>query len=117
MRDVTVTIPLVIYLAALALYGFLVYGFSLSPQRALSFSHSQDMSVDLNWYPPNATWITNLTSVINGTGTYGLAFEAVIPQHGQYVYCNMEHVRPRDYVVPNRNKYELKYVEVVSCSP
>jgi hypothetical protein len=73
------------------------------------------MAVDLNWYPQNATWITNLTDIINGTGTFGFSFspdEAAAGKYGGYNWCDMPHVRTEEYVKPGK-EFELIYVEVV----
>ncbi|KAF2673297.1 phosphoglycerate mutase-like protein [Microthyrium microscopicum] len=71
-------------------------------------------AVNLSWFPPSASWITDLAVVINGTGTQGFRFNGSgLPELGQYSYCNMEHVRPQNYQVPSMDKYQLVYVELV----
>ena len=37
-------------------------------------SAAKSPKVDLNWYPPNATQINNLSAVIHNTGVYGFVF-------------------------------------------
>lgn len=70
--------------------------------------------VDIGWYPPSGSWITDLDASIT-EGIYGFRFGGHDPDiSGQYSYCNMEHVHPETYAIPPRDKYELKYVEVVS---
>lgn len=74
------------------------------------------MSIDTNWYPPKATVINDLDTVLDSTGVYGFIFnssEAPAGSYGRYNWCNMPHVRKTEYVrVPQG--YELEYVEVVS---
>src|ERR1700760_2272176 len=99
MRNASDRFSIAAFASAVVLYGVLVYGFSTSTRLPLSSRTS--MSIDLNWYPPSATWITDLSSVINGSGTYGMLFSGdVTPKHGQYSYCVMEHVRVQDYNTP-----------------
>lgn len=78
--------------------------------------HANAQSVDLNWYPPNATAINNLTQVVNGDGVYGFIYNnSNIPadEYGTYNWCNMPHVRSTEYPVVS-DEYKLQYVEVVS---
>ena len=74
-------------------------------------------AIDLNWYPPNATWETGIPIAINSTGTHGLALKSSQMLSGEYreVYgwCNMPHVRKEEYVRPGK-EYDLEYVELVS---
>lgn len=73
-------------------------------------------SVDLGWYPPNATVINNLTNVLDATGVYGFVYNNSYPTdvpYGTYDWCNMPHVRKEEYEKPS-NEYKLKYVELVS---
>ena len=70
---------------------------------------------DLKWYGPAATPITNLSSVLNGNGTFNFIFntsQASISQYGTYNWCNMPHVRPEEYEIPSSD-YKLQYVEVI----
>ena len=70
---------------------------------------------DLNWYAPNATAVTDLSQVINGTGTFGFIFNTSHTpdsEYGTYNWCNMPHVRPQEYIVPSSD-YKLQYVEVI----
>jgi hypothetical protein len=73
--------------------------------------------VDLAWYPPNATAINNLDSVLKSSGVYGFVYNSStnpknVP-YGTYNWCNMPHVRKTEYVKPSK-EYKLKYVEIVS---
>ena len=71
--------------------------------------------IDLNWYPPNKTDVNNLSVVINGTGTGGFIFNSSFTgegEYGEYNWCDMPHVRRREYVVAKEG-FELVYVEVV----
>jgi hypothetical protein len=73
-------------------------------------------SVDLGWYPPNATVINNLTNVLDVTGVYGFIYNNSYPTnmpYGTYNWCNMPHVRKEEYTKPS-DGYKLKYVELVS---
>jgi 2-phosphoxylose phosphatase len=73
------------------------------------------MAANLAWYAPNTTAITNLTTVLNGTGVFGFIFNTSnTPDHeyGIYNWCNMPHVRRQEYPVPSAD-YRLKYVEII----
>lgn len=72
--------------------------------------------VDLNWYPPAQTMINNLSTVLNGSGIYDFVFNSSstpsdLP-YSTYNWCNMPHVRAKEYQVPDKD-YQLEYVEVV----
>jgi hypothetical protein len=133
MRDATTRLAIATCIIAVILYSVSVYFFSLktsplnivsstllSSEPALFNSPSaqddnSDMAVNLSWSPPNATWISNLTNIINGTGTFGFVFSADGPpkgQYGEYSWCNMPHVRTQEYPRVG-NDFELIYVEVV----
>jgi 2-phosphoxylose phosphatase len=114
MRNAVNRLSIAVFASAVVLYGILVHGYSTL--KSLPSASRSPMTVDLNWYPPSATWITNLASVINGSGTYGMLFDgSKPPEHGQYSYCLMEHIRSLYYVTPP-DTFELLYTEVVSCS-
>lgn len=82
--------------------------------KRLPSTFGASATIDLNWYPPSASWITDISSIVNGSGTYGMLFSGTqIPEHGQYSYCVMEHVRTQDYVTPP-DTFDLLYTEVVS---
>jgi hypothetical protein len=73
-------------------------------------------SVDLKWYPPANTSINNLDTALHGTGVYGFIFNTSHTsdeKYGTYNWCNMPHVRRKEYVRPSA-EYTLKYIEVVS---
>ncbi|OCK83811.1 histidine acid phosphatase-like protein [Lepidopterella palustris CBS 459.81] len=88
----------------------------LLPLLFVPFTKAQNTSVDLNWYAPNSTWVNNLSSVINGTGTHSFVFNSSqLPRgtrYGTYNWCNMPHVRREEYPVADK-QYELVYVEVI----
>lgn len=68
------------------------------------------------WYPPRETRLNNLTNVVGDSGVYGFIFDSSATpddQYGRYNWCNMPHVRRREYVMPGE-EYELRYVELVS---
>ncbi|MCJ1309782.1 hypothetical protein MMC25_003443 [Agyrium rufum] len=75
-------------------------------------------TINLNWYPPNASAINDLSQVINGTGVYGFVFSSsTLPPgvpYGTYDWCNMPHVRREEYVVPRKEDgWSLQYVELI----
>ncbi|KAK4655784.1 hypothetical protein QC762_0053610 [Podospora pseudocomata] len=76
---------------------------------------SEDFEIDLSWYPPKPSSITNLTTVFNSTGVWGFIFNTSHTpdsQYGTYNWCNMPHVRAKEYPRPP-SEYELLYVEVI----
>jgi acid phosphatase len=73
-------------------------------------------TVDIKWYAPSQSNINNLTGVLSGSGVYGFIYNTSHTpdaQYGTYNWCNMPHVRKREYIKPS-DEYELKYVELVS---
>lgn len=72
--------------------------------------------VNLSWFAPSNSWLTNLNDVINGTGVYGFIFNSSTDpsgtQYGTYNWCNMPHVRPQEYKIVS-SEYKLEYVELV----
>jgi len=72
--------------------------------------------IDLGWYPPAQTQINNLTQVATRDGVYGFIYntsDTPDERYGVYNWCNMPHVREREY--PRvEEEYRLLYVEVVS---
>ncbi|KXS09667.1 phosphoglycerate mutase-like protein [Gonapodya prolifera JEL478] len=71
-------------------------------------------AVDLSWRPPSASAVSNLTQVLNGPGvpTIFNSSKTSFKDYGIYNYCNMPHVRAREYPFAN-DTYELKYVEII----
>ncbi|KDR79193.1 hypothetical protein GALMADRAFT_243093 [Galerina marginata CBS 339.88] len=69
---------------------------------------------DVVHYPPASTDINNLTFVLNGTGAPGIFTSSSTPdaEYGVYNWCNMPHVRQREYKAPPKN-FTLEYVEVI----
>ncbi|KAI9763835.1 MAG: hypothetical protein M1840_009089 [Geoglossum simile] len=70
---------------------------------------------DLRWHPPDATGVNDLSNAVNSSGIHGFIFNtSVTPdgQYGGYNFCNMPHVRRREYKKPG-DRFELKYVEVI----
>lgn len=65
-------------------------------------------------YPPASTNINNLTYVFNGSGSPGIFDSSKTPnsKYGTYNWCNMPHVRQREYKTPPKD-YTLQYVEVI----
>ncbi|KAK6498576.1 hypothetical protein TWF481_011161 [Arthrobotrys musiformis] len=70
----------------------------------------------VEWHPPAATWINNLTRILHDDGVHGFIFNgSTLPDGadpGRYNWCNMPHVHPETYVVPP-TMFELVYVEVI----
>ncbi|KAE9977165.1 hypothetical protein EG327_007819 [Venturia inaequalis] len=106
-------------ISSVMLYSFLVYQFSLPTLVSALLSpitpnNPSSTSIDATWYPPNATWITDLAEVINGTGVHGFTFNNSYPKnvaYGDYNWCNMPHIRQTEYFTPDP-EYELEYVEL-----
>lgn len=50
-------------------------------------------------YPPSSTNINNLTFALHGTGPPGIFDSSTTPdkEYGIYNWCNMPHVRTREY--------------------
>jgi acid phosphatase len=50
-------------------------------------------------YPPAQTNINNLTFALSGTGAPGIFNSSTVPDksYGEYNWCNMPHVRTREY--------------------
>jgi hypothetical protein len=113
MRNVTPLLSIALCATLVLLYIFLTTRHSSPVESHITPTASTNVA-DIGWYPPSATWITDLDEVIGGTGTHGFRFDGSIPPtSGQYSYCNMAHVRPSDYVVPSQKEFELIYVELV----
>lgn len=73
-------------------------------------------AISPGWHPPNATNTNNLTFAVFGPGVNGFIYDSsstADSNYGVYNYCNMPHVRAREYVVPDQDVYELEYVEVI----
>lgn len=70
-------------------------------------------NVSTAWYPPAQYAVNNLTSALNGTGTYGFVFNtSQSPPDTVYNWCNMPHVNPTTYETPPED-YTLEYVEII----
>ncbi|KAG6867355.1 hypothetical protein C0993_003853, partial [Termitomyces sp. T159_Od127] len=65
-------------------------------------------------FPPQSSNINNLTFVLNGSGAPGIFDSSTTPNkdYGEYNWCNMPHVRTREYKAPSRD-FALEYVEVI----
>ncbi|KAJ6606452.1 phosphoglycerate mutase-like protein [Mycena vulgaris] len=66
------------------------------------------------YYPPAQSKLNNLTFALNGTGAPGIYTSSTTPDkiYGEYNWCNMPHVRAREYKTPS-HEYTLEYVEVI----
>jgi len=72
--------------------------------------------VDSSWYAPAKGQVNNLGTAVSSQGIYGFIYnssDTPDAEYGMYNWCNMPHVRPREYVRPDE-EFELHYVEVVS---
>src|SRR5215469_5738603 len=122
MHDALSRAAVVLCVLSVLLYSFTTYLFSLSSpkiaasQSFWSSSMPANSSVNLAWYAPSSTWLTNLNNVINGTRVYGFIFNSSTDppgtQYGTYNWCNMPHVRPQEYKKAD-SEYQLEYVELV----
>lgn len=68
-----------------------------------------------SWHAPAEWEVNDLDKALNSEGTYGFIFNSSKTpdsKYGTYNYCNMPHVRSREYVKPDA-EYELQYVELV----
>ncbi|RDB26642.1 Counting factor 60 [Hypsizygus marmoreus] len=65
-------------------------------------------------YPPAASNINNFTFALNGAGAPGIFNSSTTPnpRYGVYNWCNMPHVRAREYKNPPKD-FSLEYVEVI----
>jgi len=65
-------------------------------------------------YPPAQSNINNLTFALTGTGAPGIFNSSTSPDksYGEYNWCNMPHVRAREYKTPS-HEYTLEYVEII----
>ncbi len=95
-------------LLLLALLAYQQLAAAWSPGRDvwlafLPLSGPTVLAVDVSWYPPKQTEINNLTAVLSGSGVYGFIFNSSTTpdeQYGTYNWCDMPHVRRREYVRP-----------------
>jgi acid phosphatase len=118
MRHVYFTLIIALGFGGVLLYSLFINRYSTNISR-VPMSSASLANVNLNWFPPTSSWITNLTTVVNGTGTYGFNFAGSEPTSEtsqavshEYNYCNMPRVRRQEYQVPDKT-YELIYVELV----
>jgi hypothetical protein len=76
--------------------------------------------VDVAWYAPSRQNVNNLTHVLETNGVWGFIYNSSHTpdsDYGTYNWCNMPHVRSKEYVKAAEG-FELQYVEVVrSKSP
>lgn len=100
-------------------FSYLVGSNMLSTQWPLSLlvllATQHTHAVDVSWHPPKNTEINDLDKVLSSSGVYGFIFNSSRTpnrDYGQYNWCNMPHVRRREYKKPPKG-YELQYVEVV----
>ncbi|KAF7305069.1 Histidine phosphatase [Mycena kentingensis (nom. inval.)] len=65
-------------------------------------------------YPPAQSNTNNLTFVLDGKGAPGIYTSSHTPDedYGEYNWCNMPHVRTREYRTPPP-EFTLEYVEVI----
>jgi acid phosphatase len=78
-------------------------------------SGTSSSTIDLSWHPPKQTQINNITAVMAGKGVYGFIYnssDTPNDRYGTYNWCNMPHVRKKEYVKAP-SEYDLVYVELV----
>ncbi|KAF9465582.1 histidine phosphatase [Collybia nuda] len=65
-------------------------------------------------YPPASSTINNFTFSLDGSGSPGIFSSSATPDklYGEYNWCNMPHVRDREYKTPSKD-FVLQYVEVI----
>ncbi|CAD0087095.1 unnamed protein product [Aureobasidium mustum] len=93
-----------------------LYSFPVLFSFASVVSSSNTTVVNLSWHAPPSTNVSDLQSVINGTGTWDFIFNssntpAGLP-YSTYNWCNMPHVRRTEYPKVN-SSYKLEYVHVI----
>ncbi|KAK5658620.1 hypothetical protein OQA88_2013 [Cercophora sp. LCS_1] len=96
------------------MWSSLRYGGQILSGLALTGTSVAD-AIDIGWYPPARSPINNLSAVVNGKGVYGFIYNSSSTPddiYGTYNWCNMPHVRPKEYKKLN-DSYELAYVEVI----
>lgn len=101
------------YLYAAAAASSLVLG---QPTTSSKDSTTNTGTPDVAWHAPTQGYVNNLDRAIDSKGVYGFIFNSSKTpdsDYGTYNYCNMPHVRAKEYVRPNE-EYELLYVELVS---
>jgi hypothetical protein len=119
MRNGSFILATTMCLSSVLLYHIIFYILTIktSALSIISSREPEGNNVDHGWYPPNSTWITNLSAVVNGSGLYGFIFnDSRVPngvEYGTYNWCNMPHVRKSEYKKAGA-EFELIYVEIVS---
>ncbi|TFK60936.1 phosphoglycerate mutase-like protein [Pluteus cervinus] len=66
------------------------------------------------YYPPASNDLNNFTVVLDGHGAPGIFNSSLTKpeDYGVYNWCNMPHVRKREYIQPPK-EYQLEYVEII----
>ncbi|KAK6523955.1 hypothetical protein TWF281_001912 [Arthrobotrys megalospora] len=104
--------------SVLLAYAYTMGRFSelISPITFISMATAGVGAAGGKWYPPAATWINNLTSILSDEGVHGFIFNGSTLPGGvdpdRYNWCNMPHVRPNTYKTPPEI-FKLVYVEVI----
>ncbi|KAG5982968.1 hypothetical protein E4U55_001020 [Claviceps digitariae] len=68
-----------------------------------------------SWYAPARGQVNDLGTAVSSKGVYGFIYnssDTPDAEYGRYNWCNMPHVRPREYVRPDE-EFELQYVELI----
>ncbi|KAF4125943.1 2-phosphoxylose phosphatase [Geosmithia morbida] len=110
-------------LLCLSVFGIMLPWFYLSSAATVSglalanpasgAKHTGD-HVDA-WHAPVKWEVNSLDKVLNSEGVYGFIFnssDTPDSDYGTYNYCNMPHVRAKEYIRPSK-EYELQYVELI----
>ncbi|KAG5953972.1 hypothetical protein E4U53_005965 [Claviceps sorghi] len=70
---------------------------------------------DTTWYAPAQGQINRLETAVSSRGTYGFIYnssDTPDAEYGGFNWCNMPHVRRREYVRPG-DEFALQYVELI----
>ncbi|KAI5810435.1 histidine phosphatase superfamily [Pyronema omphalodes] len=81
---------------------------TLSLAVALAACHQASAA---SWIAPRSTNTNNITFAHEGPGLNGFVYDSST-KIAPYNYCNMPHINPSTYYVPDLKEYELEYVEV-----
>lgn len=82
---------------------------------ALAIASQQTSAISISWTAPKKTDINDLDKVLDGSGVNGFIYNSSHTpdkDYGTYNWCNMPHVRKREYKKAPSG-YKLQYIEVV----
>lgn len=129
-----------LYNLASTIVSYICYSQARGSSISTDIYSGSSNSVDLTWHAPLPSQISNLSSVINGTGVWGFVFDSSFPSlsfnnttdtttttsnysasisststyNGEYYnWCNMPHIHPSTYPTVSPSRYRVRYVEVI----